>query len=150
MGLLMKLPLLRGSLSLDNWFLNLNNLNKKMKTTNLKGLMGMKNKIFSEATLSGSFLDIIITQPVNGDAMINAIKVDLPSVASECRSLIELPQYESFAVLRVIFPLLMIKPMLMIDKEGESGESKQLVCLCDLPLHFQTIIQSIGRDKGFM
>ena len=118
--------------------------------TNSNRLTVLQNKIFTDATLTGSFLDIIVTQPANGDAMVNAIKVDLDSVATEFRELIQLPQYESFAVLRIVFPLLMIKPMLMIDKNSELGESEQLVCLCDMPSHFQAIINSISREKGFL
>jgi len=107
-------------------------------------------ELFDKSALEGAILDVIACQYANGETHVYPLAPDYHSALLECRVAIQSPAYISFAFFRVTLPGGMVKSLNLIDKKNEYGEGQRIVCLCDFPTEFQTIILTIAQEKGIV
>lgn len=107
-------------------------------------------ELFDKTAFEGATLDVIVALYANGETHVYPLAPDYHSALLECRVAIQSSAYKSFTFFRITLPGGMVKALNMIDKKHEHGEGKQIVCLCDFPTEFQTIILAIAQEKGIV
>lgn len=115
-----------------------------------KSMREIHQELFDQSASEGTSLDVIVTQYANGETCVYPLSPNYHAALSECRVAIQNPAYKSFTFFRITLPGGLVKSLNLIDKKHEHGEGKRIVCLCDFPTEFQTIILTIAQEKGIV